>query len=97
MEKFSQLMAKTNRPTLLEAVTAVVILWVDIYDYKNETWVEFPLDVSKFKPAEMRTIGYLVGFTDDSVLVCSTIDLQDDLCSTISVIPKGCIKSITAL
>jgi hypothetical protein len=97
VEEFLHLTEKTNKPTLLEAASAVVILWVDIYDYKNETWVDFPLDLTKFKPAEMRTIGYLIGSTGDSIIVCSTIDLHDDLCSTVSVIPNGCIRNITVL
>lgn len=97
VEEFLHLTEKTNRPTLFEAVTAVVILWVDIYDYKQETWVDFPLDLTKFKPAEMRTIGYLIGSTSDSIIVCSTIDLNDDLCATVSVIPNGCIRNITVL
>lgn len=97
MDEFLSLLQKTNRPTIFEAVTAVVVLWVDTYDYQDETWLDFPLDISKFKPAEMRTIGYLVGSTGDSVLVCSTVDLEDNRCSTVSVIPNGCIRSITAL
>ena len=97
VEEFLHLTEKTNKPTLLEAASAVVILWVDIYDYKNETLVDFPLDLTKFKPAEMRTIGYLIGSTGDSIIVCSTIDLHDDLCSTVSVIPNGCIRNITVL
>ena len=97
VEEFLHLTEKTNKPTLLEAASAVVILWVDIYDYKNETWVDFQLDLTKFKPAEMRTIGYLIGSTGDSIIVCSTIDLHDDLCSTVSVIPNGCIRNITVL
>lgn len=97
MDEYSLLIAKTNKPTLLEALTAVVVLWVDIYDYQHETWVDFPLDISKFTPAEMRTIGYLIGSTGDSLIICSTIDLDDNRCSTISIIPNGCIKSVTAL
>lgn len=97
MDEFSNLIQKTNRPTLFEASTAVVVLWVDTYDYHEETWVDFPLELTKFKPAEMRTIGYLVGSTGTSTLICSTIDLEDNRCSTISVIPNGCIISITAL
>lgn len=97
MDDFLSLLQRANKPTIFEAITAVVVLWVDTYDYHDETWLDFPLDVSKFKPAEMRTIGYLVGSTGDSVLVCSTVDLEDNRCSTVSVIPRGCIRSITAL
>ena len=97
MDEFSYLTEKTNKPTLLEAAFAVVVLWADIYDYKQETWIDCPLDLTKFKPAEMRTLGYLIGSTGDSIIVCSTIDLQDDKCSTVSVIPNGCIRAITVL
>lgn len=97
MEEFLHLTERTNKPTLLEAAIAVVILWVDIYDYQHETWVDFPLDLTKFKPAEMRTLGYLIGSTGDSLIVCSTIDLDDDRCSTVSIIPNGCIKAVTVL
>ena len=97
VEGFSHLTEKTNKPTLLEAVSAVVVLWSDIYDYQHETWIDFPLDITKFKPALMRTIGYLIGSTGDSLIICSTIDLEEDRCSTVCIIPNGCIKSVTVL
>jgi hypothetical protein len=81
----------------LANVQAVVVTWADTFDYRDETWLDFPLDLDKLRPPTMRTIGYLVCMTDTLVVVCGTVDVESEKVSTVSVIPKGCIITITTL
>lgn len=96
MDGYSALLEKVADQTLAD-VQAVVVTWADTFDYRDETWVDFPLDLDKLRPPMMRTVGYLVGLTENTVVVCGTVDVENEKVSTVSVIPKGCIITITTL
>lgn len=96
MDEYSWLRERLANGSLDE-VFVVVVEWDDAFDYREETWAEWPLETDKFQPVLMRTVGYIIGLTDNAVIVCGTVDLENEKVSTVSVIPKGCIRTITTV
>lgn len=96
VDVFSLLAAKVNKETLAEGVVAVICEWFDTYDLV-EPWNDYPLDDEYAEPLLMRTMGYLLVVSDKAITIAGTLDVASNVVSQVTVIPRGCIKSITEL
>lgn len=96
MDEYSQLLDSLEGEHLKDVAKAVIVLWEDIWDH-SDIWVEYPLPEEDMAPLLMRTMGYLVQANEKVVVVASTVDVDHDIMSQVTVLPRGCIKSLTVL
>ena len=96
MDEYSQLLDSLEGEHLKDVAKAVIVLWEDIWDH-SDIWVECPLPEEDMAPLLMRTMGYLVQANEKVVVVASTVDVDHDIMSQVTVLPRGCIKSLTVL
>ena len=96
MDEYSQLLDSLKGESLRDVAKAVIVVWEDIWDH-SDTWVDYPLTDEDMAPLFMRTMGYLVQANDKVIVVASTVDVDHDIMSQVTVLPRGCIKSLTVL
>jgi quinol-cytochrome oxidoreductase complex cytochrome b subunit len=96
VDVFSHLAAKVNKETIAEGVVAIICEWYDTYDLV-EPWNDYPLTDDYTQPLLMRTMGYLLVVNDMAITVAGTLDVASNVVSQVTVIPRGCIKTITEL
>jgi hypothetical protein len=96
VDEYSTLLDSLKDKPLQEAAKAVLVVWEDIWDH-TETWIDFPLPDEELAGITMRTLGYLVQANEKVLIVAGTVDLTNESMSQVTVLPKGCIKSVTVL
>ena len=74
----------------------VEIVWVDAVNYGDKYTAE---EAAKMKLSEVHTVGYLLEETDEYVKMCGdhfshVSDRDVEQFASVSLIPKGCVKSI---
>jgi hypothetical protein len=74
----------------------VLVTWKDA-ELKPGGWT--PLDEVDMHLSIMRTVGFLLGETEDAIGLCSDLDAETDdtLVHSVALIPKGMVVSIERL
>ena len=76
-------------------VGAKLILWNDISG-QERPWLTHEEAIS-LEPILMRTVGYIIHEDDEKIVVCSTMDTEEEHYGNLNAIPRGVILAMRDL
>ena len=77
------------------AVAAKIILWTDISG-QERPWLTHEEAIS-LEPILMKTVGYIIHEDDEKIVVCSTMDTEEEHYGNVNAIPRGVILAMRDL
>ena len=78
-----------------KVVAAKIILWTDITG-QERPWLTHEEAIS-LEPILMKTVGYIIHEDDEKIVVCSTMDTEEEHYGNVNAIPRGVILAIRDL
>ena len=76
-------------------VGAKLILWNDISG-QERPWLTHEEAIS-LEPILMKTVGYIIHEDDEKIVVCSTMDTEEEHYGNVNAIPRGVILAMRDL
>ena len=73
-------------------VGAKLILWNDISG-QERPWLTHEEAIS-LEPILMKTVGYIIHEDDEKIVVCSTMDTEEEHYGNVNAIPRGVILAM---
>ena len=75
-----------------QVVGAKLILWNDISG-QERPWLTHEEAIS-LEPILMRTVGYIIHEDDEKIVVCSTMNTEEEHYGNLNAIPRGVILAM---